>query len=73
MIASVVDIGSILVAYRIGVSEIGLAAGLAYGLFDAWIVIWQRERIITSLNYIYRGIRRSTGYRRRDSLPWIPE
>ena len=32
--------------------RLGMAAGLAYGLFDAWIVIWQRDRIS---NFIHRA------------------
>jgi len=70
IVASVVDIGSIFLAYQIGVSQLGLFAGFAYGVFDAWIVVWQRERIS---NFIHRAetfVRRLGPFRRSDTLPW---
>ena len=45
IVASFVDFGSISLAYQLGVTHFGLWAGVAYGMFDAWIVIWQRDRI----------------------------
>ena len=45
IVASFVDVGSISLAYQLGVTHFGLWAGVAYGMFDAWIVIWQRDRI----------------------------
>ncbi len=31
-------------AYNLGVYQLGVTFGLAYALFDAYIVIWQRKR-----------------------------
>ncbi|MDG6921749.1 MAG: hypothetical protein JRN67_00475 [Nitrososphaerota archaeon] len=31
--------------YQLGITLFGLLAGVAYGMFDAWIVIWQRDLI----------------------------
>lgn len=52
IVASFIDFGSISLAYSLGVSHFGLWAGLAYGLFDAWIVVWQRDRIS---NFVHRA------------------
>jgi hypothetical protein len=52
IVASFVDVSSICLAYSLGVSHFGMWEGLGYGLFDAWIVIWQRDRIS---NFIYRA------------------
>ncbi len=43
-VATVVDFASIMVAYNLGVYQLGLFFGFAYAAFDAYIVIWQRKR-----------------------------
>lgn len=45
MVASVVDISSIMVAYTIGVTQSSFLVGLAYGVFDAFLVVWLRKPI----------------------------
>ena len=45
VVASFVDIGSIFAAYTIGIHQLGLEFGLAYALFDAWLVVWMRKPI----------------------------
>ena len=45
LVATFVDVGSILLAYGIGVGGYGIAAGLAYAAFDAFIVVWMRTRM----------------------------
>ncbi|HZW55216.1 MAG TPA: hypothetical protein VFF30_02920 [Nitrososphaerales archaeon] len=71
IIASAVDIASILFAYRLGLAELGIGAGLAYGMFDAWLVVWQRERIAEGMRRIEEVVRRRKGvFRRKDILPW---
>ncbi|MHB1868609.1 MAG: hypothetical protein ACYCPP_06645, partial [Nitrososphaerales archaeon] len=65
-----VDVGSIFLAYQIGVSQLGLIAGLGYGMFDAWIVVWQRERISNFIHHVAFFVQSSRPFRRRDSLPW---
>ncbi len=45
LVASFVDIGSIFVAYTIGIHQFGIEFGLAYAIFDAWLVIWMRKPI----------------------------
>jgi hypothetical protein len=39
----VVDITSIMVAYTIGITQSSVFLGLAYGVFDAIIVVWMRK------------------------------
>ena len=71
IIASIVDVASIVFAYKLGVSQLGLAAGLGYGVFDAWIVIWQRDRIASGVRNFSDKLRTlPTLYRKKDSLPW---
>ncbi len=45
MVASVIDISSIMIAYTIGVTQSSFLLGLAYGLFDAFLVVWLRKPI----------------------------
>jgi hypothetical protein len=71
LIASVVDFTSIVFAYQLGLAQLGIAAGLAYGVFDAWIVIWQRERIANGITGISDRVRYAYAFRRKStSLPW---
>jgi hypothetical protein len=75
LIASVVDFTSIVFAYKLGVAQLGIAAGLGYGVFDAWLVIWQRERIAGGISSISSKIKYG-GYgirRRNTALPWDAE
>lgn len=53
MVASVVDVASILFAYRLGMDQFGIAAALGYALLDAYLVIWQRKRFT---NWIHKFI-----------------
>jgi len=70
IIASIVDVASIVFAYKLGVSQLGIAAGLGYGVFDAWIVIWQRERIASGLRTVGDHLRALPTLRKKDPLPW---
>ncbi len=70
IVASFVDVGSIFLAYQIGLSQLGIVAGLGYGLFDAWIVVWQRERISRAIHRAGEFFRQFGPFRRRDVLPW---
>jgi hypothetical protein len=72
IIASFVDFTSIVFAYKLGVAQLGIAAGLGYGVFDAWLVIWQRERIATGLNSISDKLRYGNFAlkRKNTALPW---
>ena len=45
IVATIVDITSIMVAYRLGMDQYGIVSALAYATFDAYIVIWQRKRL----------------------------
>ena len=71
IVATVVDVASIICAYRLGLAQLGIAAGLGYGLFDAWLVVWQRERIAGALRFLTSRVRSYPAFRRRDSLPWV--
>jgi hypothetical protein len=44
-VASVVDVGSIMVAYTIGIRQSNFLLGVGYALFDALIVVWLRKPI----------------------------
>lgn len=44
-VASLVDLTSIMIAYQIGAYNFGLGSGLAYGCFDAFMVVWMRKPI----------------------------
>ena len=70
LIASFVDVASIVFAYKLGVSQLGIAAGLGYGVFDAWIVIWQRDRIAGMVGRFGDKLRMLPSFRKRDPLPW---
>ena len=70
LIASFVDVASIVFAYKLGVSQLGIAAGLGYGVFDAWIVIWQRDRIANGVRSFSDRLRTLPSFRRKDILPW---
>jgi hypothetical protein len=74
IVASVVDFASLLVAYRLGVQQLGPIAGIGYGLFDAWIVIWQRERISSAIHKSAHSIRTSKIFAKKRKvapLPWM--
>ena len=43
VVATFVDVGSIMMAYVIGIHQSSFLLGLAYGLFDAMIVVWMRK------------------------------
>ena len=45
LVATIVDITSIMVAYRLGMDQYGIVSALGYAAFDAYIVIWQRKRL----------------------------
>jgi len=52
VVASVVDVASIMVAYTIGISQSSFLLGIAYAIFDAIIVVWLRKplsRVVQSL------------------------
>ena len=52
VVASVVDVASIMVAYTIGISQSSFLLGIAYAIFDAIIVVWLRKplsRVVRSL------------------------
>ena len=56
-VATIVDFASILFAYTLGVYQFGIAFGLAYAAFDAYIVIWLRKpltRVIRRFLYLFR-------------------
>ncbi|MDG6991406.1 MAG: hypothetical protein JRM99_08340 [Nitrososphaerota archaeon] len=56
-VATFVDVGSIMVAYTIGVSQLGMAFGMGYALFDAWMVVWMRKPIFSVIKRVSRAIR----------------
>ncbi len=45
MVASVVDVTSVMVAYTIGITQANIFLGLGYAIFDAIIVVWMRKPI----------------------------
>ncbi|MGI0081266.1 MAG: hypothetical protein ACRECH_16790 [Nitrososphaerales archaeon] len=73
IVASVVDVASILFAYRLGVAQLGPWAGVAYGAFDAWLVVWQRQRISDYVHRLANSFRETNWFKRKDALPWISD
>ncbi len=73
LVASVVDIASLMFAYHLGVEQLGPIAGIGYGIFDAWIVIWQRERISNAIHKSTQSIRTSRVFAKKkpSQLPWM--
>lgn len=72
--ASVVDVASLFVAYHLGVEQLGPIAGIGYGIFDAWIVIWQRERISNAFHRSAESIKSSKLFAKKRKiapLPWV--
>jgi hypothetical protein len=53
-VASVVDVTSIMVAYTIGITQSSIFLGLAYGVFDAIIVVWMRKPISKVIRRVMR-------------------
>ncbi len=45
LVATVVDVSSILFAYSLGVQQLGFTVGLGYAFLDAYLVVWQRRRL----------------------------
>jgi len=43
VVATFVDVASIMVAYIVGIHQINFVVGLAYAVFDAIIVVWMRK------------------------------
>jgi len=53
VIATFVDVGSIMVAYTLGFRQMSIELGVLYALFDAWIVIWMRKPIASAIGKIF--------------------
>jgi hypothetical protein len=49
VVASVVDVASIMVAYTIGISQSSFLLGIAYAVFDAIIVVWLRKPLARTI------------------------
>jgi hypothetical protein len=45
VVATVVDVTSVMVAYSIGIQQSSFVLGLAYAVFDAIVVVWLRKPI----------------------------
>ena len=43
VVASVVDVISVMIAYTIGIQQSNFLLGASYALFDAFIVVWMRK------------------------------
>jgi hypothetical protein len=54
VVATFVDIASIMVAYTIGIHQSSFFLGLAYGLFDAAIVVWMRKPLANAIGFAFR-------------------
>ncbi len=54
VVASVVDVISVMIAYSIGISQSSFLLGLAYGVFDAIIVVWMRKPLTKMISFALR-------------------
>jgi hypothetical protein len=52
VIATLIDFGSIMVAYTLGFRQMNIELGIAYALFDAWMVVWMRKPIAAGISKI---------------------
>jgi hypothetical protein len=43
VVATVVDMASIMIAYAIGMHQSNFYMGMAYAVFDAFLVVWMRK------------------------------
>jgi hypothetical protein len=43
VVATFVDVASIMVAYVVGIHQFNFLVGLAYAIFDAILVVWMRK------------------------------
>jgi hypothetical protein len=53
-VASIVDIASVMIAYTIGIQQSSILLGLAYGVFDAVIVVWMRKPLTRLIRFAVR-------------------
>ena len=58
------DVASIMIAYTIGITQSSILLGLAYGIFDAIIVVWMRKPISKAIRKV---IRISSGKRHEEN------
>ena len=56
MVASVVDVTSVMVAYTIGIQQSSILLGVAYGIFDAIIVVWMRKPLANAMKSAFRPL-----------------
>jgi hypothetical protein len=52
-VASVVDVMSVMIAYTIGIQQSNFLLGVAYALFDAFIVVWMRKPISRGIRVVF--------------------
>jgi hypothetical protein len=52
-VASVVDVTSVMIAYTIGIQQSNFLLGVAYALFDAFIVVWMRKPISRGIRGVF--------------------
>ena len=43
VVATIVDVGSIMVAYTVGIHQYNFLVGIGYAIFDAILVVWMRK------------------------------
>ena len=64
VVATFVDIASIMVAYAIGMHQSSFALGLVYGLFDALVVVWMRKPLARAMR---------SSFQWRAGRPWMSD
>lgn len=70
LVATTVDVASILFAYNIGVHQFGWEFGLGYAAFDAYVVIWEKKRLTSMLGWISSFIRgKPTEFEDQEGIP----
>jgi len=58
VVATVVDVASIMVAYVVGIHQVNFLVGIAYAFFDAVLVVWMRKplsRLVSNVLAIRGG------------------
>lgn len=52
VVATFVDVGSIMVAYTVGIHQFNIFVGLAYGCLDAILVVWMRKPLSRAVRHV---------------------
>jgi hypothetical protein len=74
LVASLIDVASIIVAFNLGLHQLGLWVGVGYSFIDAILVIWLRKSITNLARKVHGGLGSLAWHlRAHPKLPWIED